>query len=144
MHLSLALLKTLLLDDVYFSWNKEHEAVFVQLKPTLKHFCELTKMHFLLWLKLLLSEYSQYLSKWMTKDKSKLNLYLSSIFTKKLTKTAVICRELTAIFYGLEKGEFLIFGSNHPITVFIDHKPILKLVAWKGNYIRDFSDIKLC
>ena len=56
MHLILTRLYTLLHDDSFFHWNKEHEAVVLQVKQTLTQNCELTLPNtenlFLIWLML--------------------------------------------------------------------------------------------
>ena len=42
-------------------------------------------------------------------------------------------RELCAVIFALQVYEFLIIGSEFPITLFTDHNPLLFLFTRKGN-----------
>ena len=59
--------------------------------------------------------------------------YNSRIFNTQEQKLSTLDRETLAIAYALQRYEFLIIGSPHPIYIFTDHKPLLQCFAEKGN-----------
>ena len=66
-------------------------------------------------------------------NKMKVISYNSRILNTQEQKLSTLDRELLAIVYALQKYEFLIIGSPHPIYLFTDHKPLLHCFAKKGN-----------
>ena len=42
-------------------------------------------------------------------------------------------RECSAIFFALTEYEFLLTGSNHPMVLFTDHKPIIYFFTQKNK-----------
>ena len=46
-------------------------------------------------------------------------------------RLSTLIRECSAIIFALIKYEFLLTGSNHPIVLFTDHKPIIYLFTQK-------------
>ena len=59
--------------------------------------------------------------------------YNSRILNTQEQKLSTLERELLALVYALQRYDFLIFGSPHPIYIFTDHKPLLHCFAKKGN-----------
>ena len=66
-------------------------------------------------------------------NKMRVVSYNSRILDTQEQKLSTLNRELLAIIYALQKYEFLIIGSPHPIYIFTDHKPFLHCFAKKGN-----------
>ena len=68
-----------------------------------------------------------------------------------IQKLSTLDRELLAIVYALEKHDFLIIGSPHPIYIFTDQKPLLHSFAKKGSprfsraqmQLTNFSKLKI-
>ena len=66
-------------------------------------------------------------------NKMRVISYNSRILNAQEQKLSTLDIELLAIVYALQKYEFLITGSPHPIYIFTDHKPLLHCFAKKGN-----------
>ena len=48
-------------------------------------------------------------------------------------RLSTLIRECSAIIFALTEYEFLLTGSNHPIVLFTDHKPIIYLFTQKNK-----------
>ena len=48
-------------------------------------------------------------------------------------RLSTLIRECSAIIFDLTEYEFLLTGSNHPIVLFKDHKPIIYLITQKNK-----------
>ena len=59
--------------------------------------------------------------------------YNSRILTTQEQKLSTYDRELCAITFALSQYDLIVIGSEFPITIFTDHKPILFLFNRKGN-----------
>ena len=57
----------------------------------------------------------------------------SRLFSTTELRLSTIFRECFAIIYALSEYEFLIQGSQHPVILYTDHKPILFLFAQKNK-----------
>ena len=55
----------------------------------------------------------------------------SRLFTP--IEMSTLIRECSAIIFALTEYEFLLSGSNHPIALFTDHKPIIYLFTQKNK-----------
>ena len=71
-------------------------------------------------------------------NKMKVISYNSRILNTQEQKLLTLDRELLAIVYALQRDEFLIIGSPHPIYLFTDRKPLLHCFAKKRNLIPRF------
>ena len=147
MHVILAPLYTLLDNDVLFQWNKEREAVFLQIKQTLTQKCELTLTITQNTIFNLVDASAIGVGTVIVQDDDKGQMkfisYNSSFFTEPEQKIPVIYRKLSVIGYALEIYYFTIIGSKHPITTFTDRKQVLSLNARKSNINPHFSGPKL-
>ena len=54
-------------------------------------------------------------------------------FTPIEMRLSTLIRECSAIIFALTEYEFLLTGSNHPIVLFTDHKPILYFFTQKNK-----------
>ena len=59
------------------------------------------------------------------RQKMKVISYNSRLLNPQEQKFSTLDRELLGIVHALQRYEFLIIGSPHPIHVFTDHKPLL-------------------
>ena len=57
----------------------------------------------------------------------------SRLFTPNEMRLSTLIGECSAIFFALTDYEFLITGSEHPIVLFSDHKPIIYLFTQKNK-----------
>ena len=57
----------------------------------------------------------------------------SGQFTPIEMRLSTLIRECSAIIFALTEYEFLLTGSNHPIVLFTDHKPIIYLLNQKNK-----------
>ena len=57
----------------------------------------------------------------------------SRLFTPIEMRLSTLIRECSAIIFALTEYEFLLTGSNHPIVLFTDHKPIIYLFTQKNK-----------
>ena len=57
----------------------------------------------------------------------------SRLFTPIEMRLSTLIRECSAIIFALREYEFLLTGSNHPIVLFADHKPIIYLFTQKNK-----------
>ena len=48
-------------------------------------------------------------------------------------RLSTLIRKCSAIIFALTEYEFLLTGSNHPIVLFTDHKPIIYLFTQKNK-----------
>ena len=68
-----------------------------------------------------------------TERKMKLASANSRLFTPIEMRLSTLIRECSAIIFALTEYEFLLTGSNHPIILFTDHKPIIYLFTQKNK-----------
>ena len=57
----------------------------------------------------------------------------SRLFTPIKMRLSTLIRDCSAIIFALTEYEFLLTGSNHPIALFTDHKPIIYLFTQKNK-----------
>ena len=60
-----------------------------------------------------------------TEKKMRLVSSNSRLFTPIEMRLSTLIREYSAIIFALTEYEFLLTGSNHPIVLFTDHKPMI-------------------
>ena len=58
---------------------------------------------------------------------------ISRLFTPIEIRLSTSIRECSAIIFALREYEFSLTGSNHPIVLFTDHKPIIYLITQKNK-----------
>ena len=68
-----------------------------------------------------------------TERKMKLVSANSRLFTPIEIRQLSLIRECSAKLFALTEYEFLLTGSNHPIVLFTDHKPIIYLFTQKNK-----------
>ena len=68
-----------------------------------------------------------------TEKKMKLVSANSRLFTPIEIRPSTLIRECSAIIFALTEYEFFLTGSNHPIVLFTDHKPIIYLFTQKNK-----------
>ena len=68
-----------------------------------------------------------------TENEMNLILANSRLFTPIERRLSTLIRECTAMIFALTEYEFLLTGSNHPIILFSDHKPIIYLFIQKNK-----------
>ena len=68
-----------------------------------------------------------------TEKKKKLVSANSRLFTPIEMRLSTLIRECSAIIFALTEYKFLLTGSNHPIVLFTDHKPIIYLFTQKNK-----------
>ena len=121
-----------------FKWTKEHQAIFEKMKRTITHKLELTmpdttKPFYII------SDASNtgigaaLLQQHPTEKKMRLVSANSRLFTPIEMRLSTLIRECSAIIFALTEYEFLLTGSNHPIILFTDHKPIIYLFTQKNK-----------
>ena len=59
----------------------------------------------------------------------------SRLLTPIEMRLSTLIRKCSAVTFALTEYEFLLTGSNHPITLFTYHKPIIYLFTQKNNPI---------
>ena len=57
--------------------------------------------------------------------------YNSRLLTSSEQRQPIMLKELMAIIFALQAYEFLIIGSEHPKTIFLDHTPLVWLFSTK-------------
>ena len=57
----------------------------------------------------------------------------SRLFTPIEMRLSTLIRECSAIIFALTEYEFLLTGSNHPVILFTDHKPVIYLFTQKNK-----------
>ena len=113
----------LLHKETDFKWTQEHQKIFEQMKQTITHKLELTlpdttKPFYII------SDASN-TGIGAALKKMKLISANSRLFTPTEMRISTLIRECSAIIFALTEYEFLLTGSNHPIVLFTDHKPII-------------------
>ena len=68
-----------------------------------------------------------------TEKKIRLVSANSRLFTPIEMQLSTLIRNCSAIIFALTEYEFLLTGSNHPIVLFTDHKPIIYLFTQKNK-----------
>ena len=121
-----------------FKWTKEHQEIFEQMKRTRTHKLELTmpdtKKPFYITTNASNTGIGEaLLQQHPTERKMKLISAISRLFTPIEMRLSVLIRECSAIVFALTEYEFLLTGSNHPIVLFTDHKPIIYLFTQKNK-----------
>ena len=123
--------------DVKFQWTPELEKIFQDVKnamtaeteltiPNTKHTLFRTFDASLVGLGAVLFQMNE-------ESKMRVISYNSRILNTQEQKLSTLDRELLAIVYALQKYEFLIIGSPHPIYIFTDHKHLIHCFAKKEN-----------
>ena len=131
-------LYNLLHKESEFKWTKEHQTIFEQMNRTITHKLEITmpdtKKPFDI-----ITDASNtgigaaLLQQLPTEKKMRLISANSRLFTPIEMRLSTIIRECSAIIFALTEYEFLLTGSNHPIILFTDHKPIIYLFTQKNK-----------
>ena len=119
-----------------FKWTKEHQQVLEQMKRTITHKIELTmpdttKPFYIIADASNTGIGAALLHKHPTERKMKLVSANSRLFTPIEMRLSTLIRKCSAIIFALTEYEILLTGSNHPIVLFTDHKPIICLFTPK-------------
>ena len=128
-----------------FKWTKEHQKIFEQMKKTITHNLELTipdttKPFYIITDASNTGIGAALLQQHPTEKKMRLISANSRLFTPIEMRLSILIRECSAIIFALTEYEFLLTGSNHPIVLFTDHKPIIYLFTQKTNQTIEFID----
>ena len=121
-----------------FKWTKEHQQFFEQMKRATTHKLELTmpettKPFYIIKDASNTGIGAALLQQHPTERKMKLVSANSRLFTPIEMRLSTLIRECSAIIFALTQYEFLLTGSNHPIVLFTDHKPIIYLFTQKNK-----------
>ena len=121
-----------------FKWTQEHQTIFEQMERTITHKLELTmpdtKKPFYI-----ITDASNkgigaaLLKQHPIEKKMRLISANSRLFTPNEMQLSTLIRECSAIILALTEYEFLLTGSNHPIILFTDYKPIIYLFTQKNK-----------
>ena len=128
-----------------FKWTKEHQTIFEQMKKTITHKLELTipdttKPFYIVTDASNTGIGAALLPQHPTEKKMRLVSADSRLFTAIEMRLSKLIRECSAIKFALTENEFLLTGSNHPIVLFTDHKPIIYLFTQKNNLTLESTD----
>ena len=128
----------LLHKETDFKWTQEHQKIFEQMKKTITHKLELTmpdttKPFYIITDASNTGIGAALLQQHPTEKKMKLISANSRLFTPIEMRLSTLIRECSAIIFALTEYEFLLTGSNHPIVLFTDHKPIIYLFTQKNK-----------
>ena len=131
-------LYNLLHKEIDFKWTKEHQQIFEQMKRRITHKLELTKPDTTKPFYIITDASNTgigaaLLQEHQTERKMKLISANSRLFTPLEMRLSTLIRECSAIIFALKEYKFLITGSNHPIVLFTDHKPIIYLFTQKNK-----------
>ena len=121
-----------------FKWTKEHQKIFEQMKKTITHNLELTipdttKPFYIITDASNTGIGAALLQQHPIEKKMRLISANSRLFTPIEMRLSTLIRECSAIIFALTEYEFLLTGSNHPIILFTDHKPIIYLFTQKNK-----------
>ena len=103
--------------------DKRHQTIFEQMKRTITHHLELT-----------MPDTTKPF--YIVTDASNTGIgaaLLQQHFTPIEMRLSTLIRECSAIIFALTEYEFLLTGSNYPIVLFTDHKPIIYLFTQKNK-----------
>ena len=119
-------------------WTKEHQTIFEQMKKTITHKLELTmpdtkKPFYIITDASNIGIGAALLQQHPIEKKMRLISANSRLFTPIEMQLSTLIRECSAIIFALTEYEFLLTGSNHPIILFTDHKPIIYLFTQKNK-----------
>ena len=123
----------LLHKETEFKWSKEHQTVFEKVKQTITKQLEITMPEPFY----IITDASNtgigaaLLQQHPTEGKMNLISANSRLFTPIEMRLSSLIRECSAIIFALTEYEFLLTGSEHPIILFSDHKPIIYLFTQK-------------
>ena len=128
----------LLHKETDFKWTQEHQNFFEQMKKTITRKLELTmpdttKPFYIITDASNTGIGAALLQQHLTEKKMKLISANSRLFTPIEMRLSTLIRECSAIIFALTEYEFLLTGSNHPIVLFTDHKPIIYLFTQKNK-----------
>ena len=128
----------LLHKETDFKSTQEHQNFFEQMKKTKTHKLELTmpdttKPFYIITHASNTGIGAALLQQHPTENKMKLISANSRLFTPIEMRLSTLIRECSAIIFALTEYEFLLTGSNHPIVLFTDHKPIIYLFTQKNK-----------
>ena len=110
-----------------FKWTKEHQQIFEQMKRTITHRLELTMPD---------STKSFYIITDASNTGIGAALSQQHPTERKMKLVSAKSRksaECSAIIFALKEYEFFLTGSNQPIVLFTDHKPIIYLFTQKNK-----------
>ena len=129
-------LYNLLHKEIDFKWTKKHQKIFDEMKRTITHNLEktmpdTTKPFYILTDASNTGIGAALLQQHPT-EKMRLISANSRLFTPIEMRLSTLIRECSAITFALTEYEFLLTGSNHPIVLFTDHKPIIYLFTQKN------------
>ena len=130
-------LYNLLQEESDFKWTKENQTIF-EMKRTITHNLEVTMPDTTKPLYIVKDASNTgigaaYLQQHPTEKKMRLVLANLRLFTPIEMRLSTLIRECSAIIFALTEYDFLITGSNHPIVLFTDHKPIIYLFTQKNK-----------
>ena len=131
-------LSNLLHKENDFKWTKEHQQIFDQMKRTITHKLELTmpdttKPFYIITDASNTGIGAALLQQHPTERKMKLVSANSRLFTPIEMRLSTLIRECSAIIFALTEYEFLLTGSNHPIVLFTENKPIIYLFTQRNK-----------
>ena len=120
-----------------FKWTKEHQQI-LEMKRTITDKLELTmpdtrKPFYIITDASNTGIGAALLQQQPTERKMKLVSANSRLFTPIEMRLSTLIRKCSAIIFALTEYEFLLTGSNHPIVLFTDHKPIICLLTQKNK-----------
>ena len=121
-----------------FKWTKEHQTIFEQMKRTIAHNLELkrpdtSKPFYIITDASNAGIGAASLQQNPTEKKMRLVSANSRLFLPIEIRLSTLIRECSAIIFVLTEYDFLLTGSNHPIILFTDHKPIIYLFTQKNK-----------
>ena len=121
-----------------FKWTNEHQKIFIEMKRTITHKLELTmpdttKPFYILTDASNTGIGAALLQQHPTEKKIKLISANSRLFTPIKMRLSTLIGECSAIIFALTVYEFLLTGSNHPMVLFTDQKPIIYFFTQKNN-----------
>ena len=118
--------------------DKRTSSNFEQMKRTITHNLELTmpdttKPFYIITNALNTGIGAALLQQHSTEKKMRLVSANSRLFTPIEMRLSTLIRECSAIIFAITEYEFLLTGSNHPIVLFTDNKPIIYLFTQKNT-----------
>ena len=121
-----------------FNWTKEHQTIFEQMKRTITQNLELTmpdtpRPFYIVTDVSNTGIGAALLQQHPTEKKMRLVSANSRLLTLIEMRLSTLIQECSAIIFALTEYEFLLTGSNHPIVLFTDHKPITYFFTQKNK-----------
>jgi hypothetical protein len=131
----------LLKDDIKFEWTQQHQNIFDEIKKEISADIKLAIPNSKDAFEIHCDASGHGIGTILIqhRDEGKRIVSMNSrVFQADEQTMAPIHRELAALQFALEKYEYLIIGSKHPLGLFTDHKPILYLFSKKAAINQQF------